>query len=332
MIELDGEYYVVWADLWADVAVYFDSKTMFEEPYAKTYNKLCAVNAHKTLVESHIATAIIANMSMDNLADYKMIVAPCLQDFDSDEPLKLIDYVKNGGTLYLSGRSDSRLMRAFFSGEFSGYTFGNSSYPHVDKGYAEVQAYISPRDDYRKIMGEFNEKYPLPLTYKLPTYELKGEVKANIILPFTDPDNNKSFASIHSNPPGISTSIPAIVERRYGKGRVIWCSALIENDDRANFKAIFRGIVLKHITPKCLIFASKFIEGVIFEDKNDAYISFVNVDPSFEKIERAIEMRIEKECRVKNLTTGKTIKVKEGKIKLSITDFLMIKITAPKKH
>ncbi len=330
--QIPYEKYMSKGRLYADVAVYFDSKTMFEEPYAKTYNKLCAVSAHKTLVESHIATAVIANMNMNNLAGYKMIVAPCLQDFDNDEPLKLIDYVKNGGTLYLSGRSDSRLIKEFFNGQFSGYTFGNSSYLHVDKGYAEVQAYISPRDDYRKIMGEFNEKYPLPLTYKLPTYELKGEVKANIILPFTDPDNNTSFASIHSNPPGISTSIPAIVERTYGKGRVIWCSALIENDDRANFKEIFRNIVLKHVTPKYLIFASKFIEGVIFEDKNDAYISFVNVDPSFEKIERAIEMKIEKEYRVKNLTTGETIKAKEGKIKLSITDFLMIKITAPKKR
>lgn len=330
--QIPYEKYMNKGRLYADVAVYFDSKTMFEEPYAKTYNKLCAVSAHKTLVESHIATAVIANMNMNNLAGYKMIVAPCLQDFDNDEPLKLIDYVKNGGTLYLSGRSDSRLIKEFFDGQFSGYTFGNSTYLHVDKGYAEVQAYISPRDDYRKIMGEFNEKYPLPLTYKLPTYELKGEVKANIILPFTDPDNNASFASIHSNPPGISTSIPAIVERTYGKGRVIWCSALIENDDRANFKEIFRNIVLKHVTPKYLIFASKFIEGVIFEDKNDAYISFVNVDPSFEKIERAIEMKIEKEYRVKNLTTGKTIKAKEGKIKLSITDFLMIKITAPKKR
>ncbi len=324
--QIPFEKYMDKGELYADVAVYFDSKTMFEEPQAKTYNKLCAINAHKTLVENHIATAVIANGSLKNLDKYKMIIAPCLQDFDNAEPLKLIDYVKGGGTLYLSGRSDSRLMKEFFGAKFLGYTFGNSKFPHIYKGYNEVQAYIAPEGEYKEIFGEFNEKYPLPITYKLPVYELIGGVKAKIVLPYTDPDDNTKFASIHSNPPARITDIPAVAEANYGKGKVIWVSAPIENDERANFKEIFKKIVLENVKPKYEITASKLIESVIFEDKGDAYINFVNLDPTFEKIERTAEISAPDGKRVKKLSDNRVIKAKNGRISVKITDFEAIKI------
>ena len=323
--QIPYEKYMDKGEMYADVAVYFDSKTMFFEPYAKTYNKLCAVAAHKTLIENHIGAAVIANGSLSDLSRFKAIIAPCLQNFDSDEPLKFIDYVKGGGVLYLSGRSDERLMKEFFGAKFRGYTFGNSKYERVYKGYNEVQAYMSPLADYEEIMPEFNEKYPLPIVYKLPVYELIGEVKARIVLPYTDPDDNRNFASIHSNPPGVLTNIPAIAEASYGKGKVIWSAAMIENDERAAFKEIFKNVILKNVTPKYEITASKFIESVIFEDGEDVYVSFANLDPSFEKIERKITMKIGDRA-AKILPNNKKIPVKNGEITLSVTDFEMIKI------
>ncbi len=325
--QIPYEKYMDQGELYADLAIYFDSKTMFKAPYVQTYNKLCAKQAHKTLVESHIATALIANGAMNDLGKYKMILAPCLQDFDNEEPLKLIEYVKEGGALYLSGKSDARLMKEFFDATFLGYTFGESKFPHVEKGYDEVQAYLSPCSDYQGFAEEFNDKYPLPITYKLPIYRLKGEVKGRIVLPYTDPDDNRRFASIHSNPPGIVTDIPSIVTTNYGKGKVIWTSALLENDERSNFKEFFKNIVLSCLTPKYHIKASKFIESVIFESKECVYINFVNVDPSFEKIERTIEMQDLGKAEVSNLTTGEKIEVREGKIELKIVDFAMIRIS-----
>ena len=325
--QMPYEKYMDKGELYADVAVYFDSETMFEEPYAKTYNKLCAINAHKTLVEKHIATAVIANGSLKNLEKYKMIIAPCLQDFLNDEPLEFIEYVKNGGTLYLSGRSDSRLMKEFFGAEFAGYTFGDSKFTHIYKGYNEVQAYVSPDGEYKEIFGEFNQKYPLPITYKLPVYSLSGEVKANIVLPYTDPDNNRKFASIHSNPPAEKTDIPAAAETRYGKGKVIWTAALIENDERANFKDIFGKIVLANVKRKYEIAASKLIESVIFEDKSDVYIGLVNMDRSYEKIERRVEISVPGCKRAKRLSDNKKLKTDNGKTTVGVFDFEMIKLT-----
>lgn len=325
--QMPYEKYMDKGELYADVAVYFDSKTMFEEPYAKTYNKLCAVNAHKTLVEKHIATAVIANGNLENLGKYRMIIAPCLQDFFNDEPLKFIEYVKNGGTLYLSGKSDSRLMKEFFGAEEVGRTFGDSKFPHVYKGYNEVQAYIAPDGEYKEIFGEFNEKYPLPITYKLPIYRIGGNVKAHIVLPYTDPDNNRTFASIHSNPPAKKTDIPAVVEAYYGKGKVIWTAALIENDERKNFKDVFGRIVLANVKPKYEISASKLIESVIFEDKNDVYISLVNLDPAYEKIGRTVTISARACVGAKRLSDDKKLNIKDEKISLTVFGFEMIKLS-----
>ena len=325
--QIPYEKYADKGEMYADVAVYFDSKTMFSEPYAKTYNKLCAANAYKTLTENHIGTAVIANTAMNDLGKYKAIIAPCLQNFDNDEPLKFIDYVKNGGILYLSGRSDERLMKEFFGAKFRGYTYGNSKFRRVYKGYEEVQAYINPQADYKEIMPEFNEKYPLPIVYKLPIYELKGNVKGTIVLPYTDPDDNRHYASIHSNPPGVLTDIPAIAEVGYGKGKVIWTAALIENDGRTGFKDIFANIILKNVTPKYEITASKFIESVVFEDGDDVYVSFASLDPSYEKIERTVKIKIGENGVAKILPNNKKVPVKNGTAELSVTDFEMIKIS-----
>ena len=256
-----------------------------------------------------------------------MIIASCLQDFPNDEPLKFIEYVKSGGTLYLSGKSDSRLMKEFFGAKFGGYTFGDSKFPHVYKGYNEVQAYIAPEGEYKEIFGEFNGKYPLPITYKLPVYSLKGDVKAKIVLPYTDPDDNRTFASIHSNPPARKTDFPAAAETRYGKGKVVWTSALIENDERMNFKDIFGRIILANVKPKYEISASKLIESVIFEDKNDVYIGLANMDQTYETIERTVVITANGCINAKRLSDNKKLKIKDGKISVGVFGFEMIKLT-----
>lgn len=272
------EPYMDKGKLYGEVAVYFDSKTQFDGGEG-TYNKICANNAHKTLVENHIPTCVIANGNLNCLEDYQMVIAPCLQDFDNDEVLKFIDYVKNGGCLYLSGKSDRRLIKAFFEGEIKNYTYGDSPYTHVYKGYDEVQAYVSPCGEWKEVFGEFNEKYPLPITYKLPIIsDFKGEVLAKIVLPYSDPDDNTQFASIHSNPPWKETETPAILQTKFGKGKVIWSTAFIEKDMRKNFQDIFIGIIKKNISSLFSIQTSKYAESVVFKDgKNDYYISLVDI-------------------------------------------------------
>lgn len=311
--QIPYEHYLDKGDLFAEVAIYFDSTTQFSSD-GKAYNKECALRVARTLIEKHIPFKLIANGSLKDLQRYKLIIAPTLEDFNNPETLKFVDYVKQGGALYLSGKSDSRLIKEFFDGEIIGETFGESPYKHVYKGYDEVQAYVEPIDnDYNEIFGEFNAEYPLPITYKLPIAKFnKGEVKAKIVLPLTDPDDNSIFASIHSNPPAKHTENPALVEVNYGKGKVIWSGATIENDERENFKDIFVNIVKRNIEQKIQVDTSKYVEMILFKDNDDYYLNLFDLNFAQDLVERKFTVKIEKGYELFDLLTDKVVSNREG--------------------
>lgn len=273
--QLPFETYMSNGALYSEVAVYFDSKTMFSHRGDDRYNRTCAIGAVKKLIEAHVPVSVIANGSMDGLEKYQMIIAPSLRDFDNDEPLKLIEYVKNGGTLYLSGASDFRLMKEFFGIRSVGETYADSPYERVQLG---ARTYISPMPEAEGLFGEFTAEYPIPLSYNLPLIRnTKGRVLATVTLPSADPDEYTSFVSIHSCPPWQSTDYPALIECEYGKGRVIWCAAELEYDDREAFRTVFMNIVESNISKKYEIRAGKAIESVIFESESAVLISLCDL-------------------------------------------------------
>lgn len=311
--QIPYEKYMDKGTLYAETAVYFDSTTQFSGD-GKAYNKECAIRAGRTLIEEHIPVKVIANGNMENLSQYKMIIAPALEDFENSEVLKFIPFVKEGGTLYLSGKSESRLIKEFFGGKITGETYGDSPFKRVWKGYDEVQAYIAPTDEkYKQIFGEFNDKYPLPIIYKLPIMEgAKGEVKAKIVMPYTDPDDKDKFASIHSNPPAIATEIPAIIETSYGKGKVIWTSATIENDERENFKEIFTQIVKANVEPKIIVKASKYVESILFKDGETYYLNLFDLNFANDLVERKFAVKTCGNYKLYDLLEGTPIEEKNG--------------------
>ena len=320
--QIPYEKYMDKGTMYAETAVYFDSTTQFSAD-GKAYNKECAIRAGRTLIEEHIPVAVIANGSLENLSEYQMIIAPALEDFNNSEILKFIDYVKQGGTLYLSGKSDSRLIKTFFSGEIIGETYGNSSFVRVWKGYDEVQAYVVPTEEkYARYFGEFNEKYPLPIIYKLPIMKgYDGEVKAKIVLPYTDPDDNTVYASIHSNPPARGTEIPAIIEKTFGKGKVIWSAATLENDERENFKEIFTKIVKANVQTKIKLQASKFVGSVIFKDGDTYYVNLFDLNFANDLVERKFAIQAEDGYQLYDLLENTPIERKDGVFKGSFEKY-----------
>ena len=297
-------------ELLGDIAIYFDSEVQFDYLGHKS-NKDVSINLSKTLIENHIPYHIIANGHLNNLSKYKMIFAPCLFNFDNNERLKLIEYVRNGGTLYLSSYADKRLLKEFFDGEILGQINRDSPYPIIDRGFPEVYSYIYPIDKkYQNYFLEFNDKYPLPLRYYLPEFKCqKGEIKAKIILPYTDPNDSSKYASIHSNPPGIKSEYPAIVETNYGKGKVIYSVAPIEGESRINYKEIISRIIFDNYHPEIIIKTSKYVEAIIFKDGDDYYINLVDLNFHNEVIKREFEIELPKiaNFEIKELISGKSI-------------------------
>ena len=329
--QIPFEKYMCKGSLYAEVAVYFDSKTMFSSDGGDKYNRTSAIGAVRNLIEAHIPCTVVANGALDNISRYKVVIAPSLQDFDNDEPLKLIDYVKNGGTLYLSGRSDSRLMKEFFGSRFVGYTYGESKRKKVQQG---ARVYVRPTALGADMLGEFNEKYPLPLTYNLPLIEnAEGDVKAKITLPFADPDESTRFSSIHSCPPWENTDFPAFIERSFGKGKVIWSAAELEYDRRSAFVDIFNSIIEANLDKKYAITAGRAIEMVVFEDEKETLISLCDLmhDSYKKNADMPIVIKdVRKPTSVKNVESGEEISFTYDGDRISLTlnvdDFAMYEI------
>ena len=331
--QIPFEPYMARGKMYSDVAVYFDSKTMYTTNGSDRYNRTCAINAVRKLIENHVPVSVISNGGLGDLANTQMIIAPALQDFDNDVPLQFIDYVKNGGTLYLSGKSDSRLMKEFFGAEYVGETYGDCKTTGVQLG---ARTYIAPCEGYEEEFIEFNQKYPLPLTYYLPLYKnMQGTIKATVTLPYAAPDNNYTFASIHSCPPWQNTEYPAFVECEYGKGKVIWCAAMLEYDHRQAFKDIFKGIIDRNVSKKYECKAGGSIECVIFEEENATLFSLCDLQYDETKSSNNIVFKmktdkkpisfknIEKNCDVPFTFNGQTVTASIPSMK----DFAMFEIT-----
>lgn len=188
----------------------------------------CCANAGKALIRAHIPFGVTG--SFHRLDGYRIIAAPVLSALEDKDNRRLIDYVKNGGTLYLSGADNAALVE-----ELTGNRFVKKS--------EEVNVYLAPRPGYEAVFGGFNSKYPLPFETAAPVVEPGfGEVIATLTFPYTKPDDVR-FASIHSNPPGVATEIPAVTVSSCGRGTVIWSALPIEHMPYEEYRQIFLNLL-----------------------------------------------------------------------------------------
>ena len=150
-------------------------------------------------------------------------------------------------------------------------------------GYTdEKNIYISPKAEYNELFGWFNERYPLPFSESAPILNgvKNGEVIAKITLPYTKPQESK-FASIHSDPPGISTEYPAIIEGKYGEGSFVWSAMPIEAIDFEEYNDIFINFVYRLLGNSSLSFLSTApddVEITLFEDENNFYVNAIHLN------------------------------------------------------
>ena len=215
----------------ADVGVYYSTTSRYNREGGSFTNKTCAVNTVKTLIENHVPVGVVSNGCPDKIEEYKFIFAPYLFNMKDEITDRLIDYVRNGGSLYFSGAGNERLLTELVGAKYTG---------NLTK---ETRTYMSPIKEYENIFGEFNKDFPMPFEYALPIVELTGnEPAAYITLPYTS-RSEKKFSSIHSDPPGIHTKHPALVIKKYGKGNVIWSAAPIELDERIHYKKLLMNLM-----------------------------------------------------------------------------------------
>jgi len=202
------------------------------------------------------------------LPRHQVVVLPDVQVLDEDEGQAMREYVRNGGSIYASGRTASLLPDVFglvHEGEF-----------------ADAISYIAPVHPSEDLLPGVDAINPLSVhTRQFKTRALPGgDIRAMVVLPYTKPADTRRFASVHSNPPGISTGYPAVVCRAFGKGKVLWVSAPIEIADKEVHKRSFAAMT-KHLAdgPFTLeVCAPPAVEVVAFHqpDHHRYLISVVN--------------------------------------------------------
>ena len=254
-----------------DAGVYYSLKSKYPLNGNTFTNHHCAVNTVKTMIENHVSVGVAGGWQ--DLSRYKVLFASCLtreDDYDND---RIAEYVKNGGRLYFSGGGNPRLVELMLGARISRFTDENV-------------VYIAPKDNAEDGFAPFNLKYPLPFNGRVPVLEgaEDGETMATIVLPYTQPEK-KRFSSIHSNPPGIATTIPAVIFKSFGKGQVIWSAAPIEYLEGYHYKKAVLYLMGKlcPIDERSLISnAPKKVELVCFRNENTLYISAVHLNEEYE--------------------------------------------------
>jgi hypothetical protein len=174
-------------------------------------------------------------MSKRNLKDagsFKTIVLADVLFLDEEEKKAIQEYVRQGGSLYVSGSRAGRLLSEMLGITFQGET-------------EELLSYIAPTEIGSEMLPGIEKDYPLTVFGRqaLVKGASPAEVLATITLPYTDPYDTTHFVSIHSDPPGKPTTYPAVILRTYGKGRLIWVAHPIEKAEQPPHRRCFQTII-----------------------------------------------------------------------------------------
>lgn len=281
------EKWLSWGEQAFDVALYFDLNGKYD-PEEAPYNcdevdrhpraipsLEAALGAARSLQTHHISYGVVNNYLFDRYRKSQVLVLSDVPDFESDKVPDVLSFVREGGSLYLSGHSSPELLKEIFGLEYQGQT-------------RESITYVSPTEAGAPFMeGCFTASHPLVMfeSQAVVSGTPNGTVLGTMTLPYTVPNTHSwctapftdesgtlppevlRFASIHSNPPGRFTDRPAMVCAQYGKGRAVWSALPIERADRQQHSEIFARI-LRMLCAKPLRFemdGPECVEAVLFD-------------------------------------------------------------------
>ncbi len=220
-----------------DVAIPYFSAGRYNSKGQGFTQLSCALGAGTVMSQNHVLYDVFSILR-NPLGKYKTVLGSYVVGATDEDIDAIATFVKAGGTFYFSGAEEPALIKLLLGAEFVGMS-------------KHTFTYIAPKKNAQKIFGEFNAKYPMPIGHHLPI--IKGvdakDIMAYITYPYSLREDNKKMASIHSNPPGIATRIPALVKRSLGKGTVVWCAAPIEVDERETYKDTFYRLI-NFLVPK----------------------------------------------------------------------------------
>jgi hypothetical protein len=199
-----------------------------------------ALAALRRLLAHHRPVGIVTRKSLPRLGEHRVLILPNVCMMDEAEVKAVREWVHDGGCLLATGWTSlvdtaGKLHKDFMLGDVFGVTLKRPN-------WQAWEHYIAPTDAGKDLFGHYSKKYPAFLRgIGVEVAARPGaEVLATTTLPWPAADPTR-FSSIHSNPPWVATDRPEVVFHRFGKGRVVYCSSLLETVD--GLEATFIGLL-----------------------------------------------------------------------------------------
>jgi hypothetical protein len=258
----------------ADAAVFFNTKSKMDlEGDGAPPHITAAISAANRLREAHIPYTVLTEKSLhEGLGAYKAVIIPDIAVLLQEQIEAFLGYAAKGGRLLVSGEAGGRYFADALGMRPAGKT-------------AENVTYVSPAAG-GPLEALIDRKHPLAVFERQALMEYGGRAEAHITLPFTLPQETRRFASIHSNPPGKATAYPAIVEKAYGDGLILWTAAPLENYGQGKHIEVYEHL-LKRLLPAASIRvdAHRALEVVLFwRDAGSMNVCCLNLQNEFPMI------------------------------------------------
>lgn len=275
------------------------------------------INIIDTLITKNVPFGVITKENLKALSKYKVVILSNVKMMSQEEVTAFEEYVKNGGCIYASKFTSLYHTEGTPKSDFQLKDILGVSYKSCT---VENITYIAPSKN-SKILPEYSKKYPISINgnQTLVTPLAGAEILGTTTLPYTNPKDPSTYASIHCNPPGIPTDNPAIVLNQYGKGKSVYVTTELEN--QGLHREAFWNLVQQLLSQPLLIEsdAPKPVEITTFlqEDKKRYVINMCNFQkdlPSIPVTNTTICMNLKnkKVISVKNLPGEKSIDFSVG--------------------
>ncbi|WP_053984863.1 family 10 glycosylhydrolase [Niameybacter massiliensis] len=254
----DYEQYVS-GDMIADVSIWYNTNlkandNFIQSPFAiarvlQEYNMLYDVVGSKNLKD--IKTEVLAINGAYSITDEEM---------DAIEA-----YVRRGGKVFITGKLGHKHFEELL---------GIKELKGSEYGYT----YLNPTEAGKGLFESFNASSPYPIERRAIECTLKEEatILATLTYPYTKA-GDKEFSAIHSNPPGIHTDMPAVMEKQVGEGKILWVVTPLELA-YAHYckKAVFSLINSLVENKKIESNAPAFVELTHWHKEDKDYVGIIN--------------------------------------------------------
>ncbi|MBQ8634441.1 MAG: family 10 glycosylhydrolase [Lachnospiraceae bacterium] len=263
-------------NLYHNVAIWFATHAKYDPKEAECdvmdkifwpgYYMGAPVAAASVLRENNVAFEVIGTKNIKDEKAPVMILSHVANIWD-DEMDEIEDYIKRGGSLYISGPIGNKRLEDLLGLRVLGMTEHNFTY-------------MSPTDAGKEIFEGFSALSPLTIPMPQVMVGITDQDDITVLATRTVPytlTNTSDFAAIHSNPPGIYTDSPSVILKDVGKGKVIWSAAPIEMSKPYMSRQVFLRMIQSLMgEPVVKSNAPKFVEVLFWEKDGKEYLAAIN--------------------------------------------------------